>query len=386
MGANTGVEYVKHSFSPWWGCSRVSPGCAHCFAEALAARWGNDLWHLHGPRRVVSEGQWREPLKWNREAERDGMRARILCGTMCDVLEDHPDVGAARIRLFQLIEQTPWLLWFLFTKRPGNANAMIPWGNSWPDNVGLVTSVENQDYADERVPLLLGTAAPVKGLSVEPMLSPVGFSSLACPWCAGTGRQPGQGGDTGVCGRCGGIGRGPGLLDWIIIGGESGSKARPMHPQWASDLYRQCQGSVPVWFKQWGSWGPAEWAPSRADGESCEDYKARATATAATHSYPVTAHLNGHRPVPAGTKPWAAGHAVLAAGEAPIRRWGKGRAGHLLGGREVTELPSAAYLTPVGDALPDDPRCLSPGRQRIGTVAWPVPQSQARRPLAIRAI
>jgi protein gp37 len=352
VGENTGVEYVKHSFSPWWGCARKSPGCRNCFAETLASRWGHDLWHLNGPRRIVSEGQWRNPLKWNREARLEGVRARVLCGTMCDVLEDHPQVGAARARLFRLIEQTPWLLWFLFTKEPHNAGAMIPWGDAWPGNVGLVASVETQDYADGphgRIPHLLATAAPVKGLSVEPLLGPVDLSSLTCPGCGGRGRRPDG---VNACRRCGGTGTGPGLLDWIIIGGESGAKARPMHPQWALDLYRQCQGKVPVWFKQWGSWGPAEWVPSRAAGESWEDYKARAAATAATHAYPVTAHLNGHRPVPAGNRPWSAQRAGLGPEGVPIRRWGKGRAGHLLGGREITELPRAAYLTP--EAVTDD--------------------------------
>lgn len=167
---------------------------------------------------------------------------------MCDVLEDHPQVGAARARLFRLIEQTPWLLWFLFTKEPHNAGAMIPWGDAWPGNVGLVASVETQEYADGphgRVPHLLATAAPVKGLSVEPLLGPVDLSCLTCPGCGGGGRLDGG----NACRRCGGTGTGPGLLDWIIIGGESGAKARPMHPQWALHLYRQCQGYVPVWFK-----------------------------------------------------------------------------------------------------------------------------------------
>jgi protein gp37 len=116
MGRNTKVEYVDDSFSPWHGCSRISAGCRFCFAADLERRWGNDdLWRRQGPRRIVSEQQWNEPRKWNLAARAEGRRRRILNGTMCDVFEDHPAVTGARARLFNLIEATPWLLWFPLT-------------------------------------------------------------------------------------------------------------------------------------------------------------------------------------------------------------------------------------------------------------------------------
>lgn len=347
MGENTDVEYVDHSFSPWWGCARISPGCRNCFADANAARWGQGgLWHRNGRRKIVAEDTWRKPLRWNREAERAGRRQRILNGTMCDVFEEHPAVAAARARNFRLIEQTPWLLWFMFTKRPENVPAMVPWGSTWPDNAGLITSVENQPYADERIPLLFATAAPVKGLSVEPMLGPVDLSAVTCASCRGDGTTGGE-----PCPSCKGIGTGPGLLDWVIIGGESGQNARPMHPQWARDLYEQCRAAgTPVWFKQWGTWGPAPWAIRRTDGEPWQAYKTSAADGAATHLYPADAHQHHHRLICAGQPPWEREHAAPPPGMAPLRRWGKGKAGHLLGGREITELPAAAHLTPSARA------------------------------------
>ncbi len=323
MAQGTSVEYVEHSFSPWWGCSRTSPGCARCFAADNARRWGQgSLWHLHGPRRVVSENQWRQPLKWNRDAQREGRLARVLCGTMCDVFEDHPAVGAARARLFGLIEATPWLAWCLFTKRPENAGGMVPWGGAWPGNAWLIASVENQDWAGARIPVLLATAAPVRGLSVEPMLGPVDLAAAGA-WPAGGG------------------------VDWVIVGGESGPRARPMHPQWARNLLAQCDAhSTPAWFKQHGEWGPAEWKVERRAGEDAAAYVKRAAATGATHAYAADAHLLGHHPVPATQQPWSGERAALADGLAPIRRWGKGKAGHLLDGREVAGLPAAAHRTP----------------------------------------
>lgn len=328
MGKGTSVEYVEHSFSPWWGCSRISPGCSRCFAADTARRWGQDsLWHLHGPRRVVSENQWRQPLAWNRAARREGQRARVLAGTMCDVFEDHPAVTAARARLFRLIEDTPWLIWALFTKRPENVPGMVPWGTAWPDNAWLTASTEDQDYAARRVPLLLATAAPVKCLSVEPLLGPVDLAAAGA-WPAGGGG-----------------------VDWVIVGGESGSRARPMHPHWARDVIAQCAGhSAAAWFKQHGSWGPAEWKPARRQGEDDAAYIERATATGATHAYAADAHLHGHQPVPADQPPWSGERTALADGLAGIRRWGKGKAGHLLDGRAVTQLPAAAYRTPDGAA------------------------------------
>jgi protein gp37 len=119
MGHDSQVEYVDDSFCACHRCSKKSAGCRMCFAADLARRWGHDdLWRRHSPRRVVAESTWRDPLKWNEQARREGRRRRIL---------------------FRLIEHIPWLIWVLFTKRPENVG-MIPWDGTWPDNAWLVTS------------------------------------------------------------------------------------------------------------------------------------------------------------------------------------------------------------------------------------------------------
>jgi len=380
VGENTKVEYVRHSFSPWWGCARKSPGCVNCFADDRARRWGHDLWHLHGPRRIVSETQWRAPRRWNEQARHSGQRDRVLCGTMCDVFEDHPGVAEARRRLFGLVEETPWLIWLFFTKRPENVNAMVPWGSRWPANAWLVPSVENQQYAEERIPLLLATASPVKCLSCEPLLGPLDLSEWIAPeravidpdLDAPDGAQVGGMERHGDCWI-----RVQTLIDWVIIGGESGARARPMHPAWASDLRYQCrQGDVAAWFKQWGTWGPAPWRVSREPGESDDAYKARAGASCATHAYPLQAHLDHHRLIPALHKPWSPGRQDLPPSHAPVRRWGKTRAGHILDGRTVTELPAAAFATPVAAQLAVQagrPRPEREGRQLDGCTWDQVP-------------
>jgi protein gp37 len=202
------------------------------------------MWRRHGPRRMLSEANWERPLRWNRDAERAGIPAKVFCASMADVFEDHPDVAAPRERLWGLIEATPWLAWQLLTKRPENIAWMVPWGSEWPRNVWVGTSVENQRYADKRIPILVNAAsrARIRFLSCEPLLGPVDLS----PWLfpdSGSGNEPG----------CGVV---PPLIDWVICGGESGPKARPTHPSWARSLRDQCDSAdVPFFFKQWGEWG-----------------------------------------------------------------------------------------------------------------------------------
>lgn len=244
MGENTGIEWTKHSFNPWWGCARISPGCAFCYADRDSQRLGlPGLWRRHGPRRMMADSTWRNPLKWNRDAERDGEPARVLCASMADVFEDNPQVVDARKRLWDLIGLTPWLRWLLLTKRPENVADMVPWGDSWPAHVWLGTSVENQRYAGERIPVLLAHPAAQLFLSCEPLLGPVDLTRVD----AGDGRPF----------NCLAPARGP-AVTWVIAGGESGgAKARLMHPAWATSLRDQAHRSqTPFLFKQWGEWAP----------------------------------------------------------------------------------------------------------------------------------
>lgn len=262
MGANTNIEWCKHTFNIRWGCTKVSMACDFCYAEAFDHRLGGAHWGPHAPRRLLSDDYWREPLKWNAAAAKAGERHRVFSSSMADVFENVDDGQLPR--LWDLIRLTPALDWLLLTKRPQNIARMLPpdWGAGWP-NVWLGTSVENQTEADRRIPHLLAVPAAVRFLSCEPLLGPVRLVLTGLPgwdedWklCALTGQEwAGRGFDQDA----------PLMeprIHWVIVGGESGPGARPMHPDWARALRDQCVAAgVPFFFKQWGEWAPQHLEP-----------------------------------------------------------------------------------------------------------------------------
>jgi protein gp37 len=235
MAKNSQIEWTHHTFNPWWGCVKVSPACENCYAETWAKRVGQQLWGSKSPRRFFSDSHWKEPLTWNSEAAKERLRHRVFCASMSDVFERRAELNPHRARLWELIKLTPWLDWLLLTKRPQNIASMIPWApNDWPQNVWLGATIENQKFAELRLPQLLQHRAAVRFLSCEPLLGAVDLSL----WFRKGGYHP---------------------IDWVIAGGESGPGARPMHPDWAQGLLQQCQSAkVAFHFKQWGHWVPAE--------------------------------------------------------------------------------------------------------------------------------
>lgn len=231
MGENSRISWTEHTFSPWWGCTKISPACDFCYAERWARRVGfPSLWS--GERRVFGEKHWREPLKWNARAERAGRRARVFCASMADIFDGDAPSGE-RERLWALIEATPSLMWLLLTKRIGNAPRMLPqaWLENPRPNVWLGATFCNQIELDRDLCKLLAIPAVVHFGSFEPLLGPV--------------RLPEFEGKAG--------------LSWIIAGGESGPHARPSHPDWFRGLRDQCiSHGIPFHFKQWGEWLPGE--------------------------------------------------------------------------------------------------------------------------------
>lgn len=252
MSDTTAIQWTDHTFNTWWGCSRVSPACRFCYADGLAHRYGHELWRRSGPRRMLSDANWKNPLKWNRAAERAGKPALVFCCSMADVFEQHPvgevnaQLDAARARLWELIAETPWLRWQLLTKRIENVVDMVPWGKTWPRNVWLGTSVENQKFAEERVPVLLSIpdTEVTRFLSVEPMLGPVDLRK----WLHDSSCHIRTSEQVCTCTEPREVG-----VDWVICGGESGPKNRPMDLAWARSLRDQCaDAGVPFLFKQVG--------------------------------------------------------------------------------------------------------------------------------------
>lgn len=269
MAENSKIEWTHHTSNPWRGCTKVSAGCKHCYAETLSGRNPGTLgiWGKNGTRVIAVESYWKQPIKWNRDAEQAGERRRVFCASLADVFEGPESMPAASVeavtearrRLFGLILDTPHLDWLLLTKRPENIPLMAPMalgtdGPSWmrygfPANVWIGTSVEDQEAADKRIPVLLKVPAQIRFLSCEPLLGPVDL-----------GRWPRT-----IWNSAGGtwITYPPNIaqraeirsIDWVIVGGESGGGARPMHPEWARGLRDQCVAAgVAFHFKQWGEY------------------------------------------------------------------------------------------------------------------------------------
>jgi len=228
MATNSKIEWTDHTFNPWIGCTKVTPGCDHCYAEAWSKRSGLVRWG-NSPRRRTTVTYWRAPLKWQARADEfertHGRRQRVFCASLADVFDNQVE-PPWRDDLFALIRACPGLDWLLLTKRPQNIAKMLPpdWGNGYA-NVWLGTTAEDQKRFDQRWAQLRRVPAPVTFISYEPALGPL--------------RLPA---------------RGP-YPHWLIIGGESGPGARPLQPQWVRNVIADCRRArVAPFHKQWGQY------------------------------------------------------------------------------------------------------------------------------------
>lgn len=229
MGRDSSIQWTDHTFNGWIGCTKVSPGCDNCYAETLMdKRFHHVEWGVGKPRRRTAPANWHQPLKWNREAAELGTRFRVFSNSLSDVFDTEvPD--AWRVDLFDLIERTPNLDWLVLTKRPHVAGL---WGR-FPSNVRLGTTIENQEVCDHRIELLLlacERSSVPNFLSLEPLLGPVDLA----PWAD--------------------------LLDWVIVGGESGHAHRMMRSTWAREVRDVCQAAgVPFFMKQMSAEHPEDY-------------------------------------------------------------------------------------------------------------------------------
>ena len=222
------IEWTDHTFNPWTGCTKVSPGCDNCYAEAWSKRSGHVRWGNFARKRTTVD-YWKAPLIWNARADafeaKHGRRQRVFCASLADVFDNKADPDW-RVELFDLIKRTARLDWLLLTKRPTNIRKMLPadWSEGYP-NVWLGTTAEDQERYDQRWPALAAVPAAVRFISYEPA---IGSLSIA-----GFEAHP----------------------DWLIAGGESGNNARSMPADWARSIVAECLAlCVAPFFKQWGGY------------------------------------------------------------------------------------------------------------------------------------
>jgi protein gp37 len=223
---NTKINWADDTFNPWQGCTKVSNGCDHCYAERQDNRdlqhekkshWGKGV-----PRKTMAASTLKKPFAWDRKAAREARRRRVFCASMADWADTEASKGA-REKLWETIRKTPHLDWLLLTKRPGNIRKCLPadWGEGYP-NVWLGVTAENRLQGLPRIRILRKIPAAIRFVSFEPLLENLGEVDLAG-------------------------------IDWAIIGGETGPKARSMDVRWARSLIAQCKKQkVAVWVKQLG--------------------------------------------------------------------------------------------------------------------------------------
>lgn len=261
MSDKSQIEWTDATWNPVRGCSIVSEGCRNCYAMRQAHRMSGEGGAYEGLTRMTPSGpNWTgdvrevsglldQPIRWTKPR-------RVFVNSMSDLF--HPSVSPQFIgRVFATMCVAQHHTFQVLTKRPERMLELVggqglhryvsdqvrvvsreSWKTRWPlPNVWLGVSVENQETADERIPLLLQTPAAVRWVSAEPLLGPVDLSrwlDCAGPFWSNMDVDP---------------------LDWIVVGGESGPGARPMHPDWAREIRDQCVAAgVPFHFKQWGAW------------------------------------------------------------------------------------------------------------------------------------
>lgn len=404
VSTNTTIEWADKTWSPIIGCARVSPGCDNCYAISTARiRSFNPNPKVSLPfAGTVDRGEngidWTgkvnlleerltEPMRWKKPA-------KVFVNSMSDLFhKDVPDDFIARV--FAIMALTSQHTYQILTKRharmrslvggpckcghqpgehlrskmawavsqanpnripgvPDNAEQLVYGRGIWPlPNVHLGVSVEDQKWADIRIPALLETPAAIRFLSCEPLLGPVDLDDyllVPCPCCKGEPHDDG-------CGPCDSAGCDTGFvrgIHWVIAGGESGPKARPAHTDWFRSLRDQCiEANVPFLFKQHGDWGPAPFIVRVCDPEvgwtgteeELEAAKRDAEARGATHVHTGNwIEEDGERRYwihEIGHKPWSLERVGLPDGTAAIRRWGKKRAGRELDGRTWDQFPEA---------------------------------------------
>lgn len=317
----TKIEWCDYTFNPWIGCSRVSPGCANCYAEGIAKRFKLAEWGKSAERILSSDKYFNLPLQWDRKAAKNKTRYKVFCASMADVFDEKVP-WQWKVKLFNMIRKTNNLDWLILTKRPHNAKAFFNSfqihsyeKESFYRKIWLGVSIENQKAAEERIPVLLQIPAAKRFLSMEPLLGDVDLENI----CEDFGDDLGDGAIylnalTGERYMQDGIEKEQNSysrIDWVIVGGESGRNARPMNPDWVRSLRDQCvEAEVPFFFKQWGEWVAVNFTFWGTGVQVNSNLK--------KHCFPFSEDEN---------------HGTFVA------KVGRGKAGRILDGREWNEFP-----------------------------------------------
>jgi protein gp37 len=254
MAEQTLISWCDSTFSAWIGCTKVSTAesgggaCDKCYAAALNHRFnGGGNWGPGAPRRRTSDANWKLPRSWQRKhAEfyaEHGHRRSVFLNNQADIFDNEVD-DALRAEVFDLVEATPDLDWLLLTKRIGNARRMLPakWlePGAWPKHVRLGITVCNQGELDRDAHKLLSLGVP-NFFSIEPQLGRIDLCELLGIWWNST---------KGCYDRSAAY---PNLVNWVIVGGESGPGARPLQVEWVHSIVSVCKAAgVPVHVKQLG--------------------------------------------------------------------------------------------------------------------------------------
>jgi len=303
----TKIEWTNKTWNPVTGCTKISPGCTNCYAERMAKRLAGRCGYPDAPNQfdiTFHEKRLHAPFRWHKPR-------MIFVSSMGDLFHEHVPIDTIR-KVLTVIQDLPRHTFQILTKRPKRMALTFQLNPKYRNlpNLWLGVSVENPLYL-WRVNDLITIPAAVRFVSFEPLLSPIDL-------CQPVGLNPAN------------------LiidhLQWVIVGGESGDGARPMHPAWPQDVSDQCQASgVPFFFKQWGAW-----APLRAILSTTPTFPPNGNTHSQLMSYRPPAH--------AGPPSSNAQHAVLY-------RVGKKRAGRLLDGHERNEMP-VTQGAPNGTAKP----------------------------------
>ncbi|MEO7716288.1 MAG: DUF5131 family protein [Capsulimonas sp.] len=373
------------TFNPWHGCVEVSPACAHCYARELGARFGT-AWGRNEPRKFFPDKHWNHLQRWDKAMRAKGYIKNIFVASMSDLFEDNdyadPETGqtldSERGRFFQIVEQTPNLMYLLLTKRPENMTRMAPahWADAWPPNVAAMTTAENQKYYDLRMLHLLAVPAAVRGVSMEPLLGPVDlgfgdwirlpvgvrsdipFNAAYAPAGVYRAQRNPYGALSVVVTNGKLLGVTPdeyevvSNADWFITGGESGPNARVSHPHWFAGIRDQCEAAGASFFhKQNGEWKPISEMP---ESEYETYYKPWPAALLRQYSESYLREFASREyKVPVGVVDY---HGKFYSIDGPLTgafevidghvgmqmyRTGKHEAGRLIGGREWNGMPAA---------------------------------------------